>query len=145
MDIPATTIGYINEDFYYISRVLDDDGKITSTTYYKIVLAEAVPGEGDTEDTVLTYQSVSITVEQITTYSTADGSIFIDVDAQNNVRIIKIGTSLYLPVSSSYNAETKTYTVVLSDTISYVVTINEDGTATATEVVAEEEDQANQQ
>lgn len=145
VDIPATTIGYINEDFYYISRVLDDDGKITSTTYYKIVLAEAVPGEGDTEDTVLTYQSVSITVEQITTYSTADGSIFIDVDAQNNVRIIKIGTSLYLPVSSSYNAETKTYTVVLSDTISYVVTINEDGTATATEVAAEEEDQANQQ
>ena len=100
--------------------------------------------EDPEDETVLPYLSVKLIVEEMTTYTTADGSTYVDIDAQNNVRLIKLGTSLYVPGETVYDQATNSYTITLSATVKYTITVNEDGTITVTEVVAEEEEQTNE-
>ena len=144
--IPVYTLGYINDELYYIYRELDDNGRITATTYYRVVLSDTTGGsvEDPEDEIVLPYLSVKLIVEEMTTYTTADGSTYVDIDAQNNVRLIKLGTSLYVPGETVYDQATNSYTITLSATVKYTITVNEDGTITVTEVVAEEEEQTNE-
>ena len=141
-------IGYIGEDFYYIVREReetegDEPGRITSSTYYKLVFTdktgEAV-GDIPAEDIVPAYGTVTVTSETVSTYYTADGSFYVDIDANNNVRIIfSESTNRGIAFTEcEYDEGTKTYTATSAAGVRYTVQMQDNGTVVIEEVPAEE-------
>ena len=135
-------IGYFDDKLCYIIREEDAEGNKT-TTYYWVEFTE---GASEDENVIPLYTQVSVTEEAVTTYYTSDGNGYIDVDGENNVLIIGIydeeseQTAAYIAVSSTYDESTKTYTVNLSETVAYTVTVGEDGSVTM-QLVEQTEDE----
>lgn len=112
----VTSVVQIDGVVYYIVREKDDAGKITSTVYYKIELvAEDAGTVPDTETEIIgAYESATVTEEQITTISSADGKSFIDVTSEDKVFLISVNGSLFgVKENISHDEATGIYTVVL--------------------------------
>lgn len=141
-------IGYIGEDFYYIVREReetegDEPGRITSSTYYKLVFTDKTGetvGDIPAEDIVPAYGTVTVTSETVSTYYTADGSFYVDIDANNNVRIIfSESTNRGIAFTEcEYDEGTKTYTATSAAGVRYTVQMQDNGTVVIEEVPAEE-------
>lgn len=112
----VTSVVQIDGVVYYIVREKDDAGKITSTVYYKIELvAEDAGTVPDTETEIIgAYESATVTEEQITTISSADGKSFIDVTSEDKVFLVSVNGSLFgVKENISHDEATGIYTVVL--------------------------------
>ena len=72
----------------------DESGKIISTTYYKLDLV-LKDSESLAEDTVIPYESVTITPIDANTYFTSDKKIFVDI-LNTNVVFISVEGNRYL-------------------------------------------------
>ena len=141
-------IGYIGEDLYYIVREReetegDEPGRITSSTYYKLVFTDKTGetvGDIPAEDIVPAYGTVTVTSETVSTYYTADGSFYVDIDANNNVRIIfSESTNRGIAFTEcEYDEGTKTYTATSAAGVRYTVQMQDNGTVVIEEVPAEE-------
>ena len=146
--LEADWTGYIGDDIYVIMRTReetqdDTEGKILSSTYYKVVLTED-KGEsvGETNEKVIpVYASVTVTEESATTYYTADNGSYVDIlTGSNTVKLLVIGTKTYGITESVYDEQTQTYTVTTAAGAKYTIRIA-DGAAEVTEVPAAEEGQ----
>lgn len=146
--LEAEWTGYIGEDIYVVARTReetqdDTQGKILSTTYYKVVLTEKT-GESvdETNDKVIpVYASVTVTEEAANTYYTADGNSYVDITAESNtVKLLVIGKTTYAITESAYDDQTQTYTVTTAAGAKYTIRIAE-GVAEVTEVPAATEGQ----
>ena len=130
-NIAVDSVAVIDGELYFIVRTTEEG--VTSTTYYNIDLTEA---EGGVEYVVPVYESVSVSSESVTTYYTADGQSYIDVDAQNNVLVVTISDGEtadgYVVTESSYDAVSRTYTVTASTGDVYTVTLGENDVITIT-------------
>ena len=139
------TEGFMTEDgLYYISRQLDENGKITATEYYKLVLTKNQLSEEN--KSVPTYVSIAVTkLQAVSTYYDEAGTSYIDVDTEAN-KILAVylynaetqKAQAYSVTSCEYSEETSAYTIVLSSGKSYSVSVV-DGKATITEISAEGE------
>ena len=109
-------------------------GKITKTTYYYIDLK--VKAQGDTieggQKEVLSFESVTVEKEEMTTYYS--GMSWVDISADKGVMCVVIvsesSSKGYIIETSEYDETTNSYTCSTENGISFVVTINNDGTAT---------------
>lgn len=155
----ATTITgdlwYENGDYFYIVEYTKDtDKKITAAKYYKLKLAKDTSDQvGEGEDESETEKSnnplpvyielQSVEVETAKTLYASDGISYIDVitdsTGKQTVMLICIkgdtGSTTYIVKESSYDEATKTYTIQLSDTLSYTARLSEDGTTVTIEKV----------
>ncbi len=138
-----------NGYFYYIVRTYDEDtGLVTSSLYYKLELVEAPSGDQSVEENktnvIPVYASLkSVTVEKVNTiYADGDNTSYIDVNEDTGeVMLLAISGQPYIVMESSYDATTRTYTVSLSETLTYSVVVAEDGqSVTITQVVETEEE-----
>jgi hypothetical protein len=122
--ITADSKRYINDDLYYIVRTKDDNGKITSTTYYKIDLTTRTSSLDEANDNVVQpYESVTVTVEETVTIYTADGTSYVDI-VSGNVKLMYINGSTYAVKECSYDSTTGVYTVVTTSGKTYNVSIS---------------------
>lgn len=146
--LQADWTGYIGEDIYVVTRTREatqdeTEGKILSSTYYKVVLTED-KGEsvGETNEKVIpVYASVTVTEESANTYYTADNGSYVDILAESNtVKLLVIGTKTYGITESVYDEQTQTYTVTTAAGVKYTIRIAE-SVAEVTEVPAAEEGQ----
>ena len=128
---------------HYVRRDLDESGKITSTTYYKLDLV-LKDSESLAEDTVVPYESVTITPVSATTYYTENEESFVDI-VDSKVVFISVNGSKYLVSECTYDSETKTYTIILNSLQEYTVKINDDSTITLTEIVEEEPEETEEE
>ena len=148
--IEADWKGYIGEDVYFVTRTREEmpegseeEGKILSSTYYKIVLVEDTGEQvGEEDDAIIpVYASATLAAESAATYYTEDGG-YVDIAVESNtVKLFVRGSYAYAVTESTYDEQTKTYTVTLITGDVYTILI-EDGAAVVTEVPAEEEEQA---
>jgi hypothetical protein len=139
--ISADTIRYIGDDLYYVSRTKDEtSGKITSTTYYKVVLKDKVSSlEEENENIIPVFDSeVTVTIESADTYYTEDGNSYVDV-IDGTVKLINIGGSNYSANECVYDETSGTYTVTTLSGKQYNIKIGE--TYATIEEVAQETEQ----
>ena len=124
---------------YYVVRTEDEDGKITSTTYYKLVLTEkssgTVGGEEETSSNVLpVYESATVTPVAVSTLYNTAGDTYADIMTDDNkVVLLSINGTTYFVSDCQYDTETGVYTVTTSADTSYTITVI-DGVITVTEV-----------
>ena len=97
-------------------------------------------GDIPAEDIVPAYGTVTVTSETVSTYYTADGSFYVDIDANNNVRIIfSESTNRGIAFTEcEYDEGTKTYTATSAAGVRYTVQMQDNGTVVIEEVPAEE-------
>ena len=108
----------------YVSRTKNDDGVITSTTYYMIELAEesdSIGGEGN-ENKVNKYVSATVTSEVVSTYYSEDESSYVDVSATRGVLYMSIDGKVVFVNGCTDNGNS-TYSVEGSDGNTYTVKI----------------------
>ena len=142
----ADSIRYIGEDLYFIVRTREqtgesgetegdaEQGKILSTTYYKIVLTDKTDETvGEENDNIVPlYGTVTVTAENVDTYYTADGASYVDIRTDDNtVMLLTLGSTVLAVTESSYDEGTQTYTVTAANKSSYTVKIT-DGEAEIT-------------
>ncbi|MBO5412114.1 MAG: InlB B-repeat-containing protein [Clostridia bacterium] len=121
-------------------------GKITATTYYKILFEEekntSIEGsEEETTNIVAAYKSVTVTEMTTTTMYTEDESSYVDITSEG-IRLMSVNGTLYLAVECAYDEATNTYTIKTSNGKSFTVQVLEDNQVAITEVVEEESKQA---
>ena len=134
-DISHTEAFLIDGVMHYVSRELNDDNKIISTTYYKLSLIEQDLGTLD-EDKIAPFESVVVTpITATTIYDNAKLS-YIDV-VDGKVVFIQIKASKYTVTESEYDDITKTYTITLSTSRKYTVEIDDNGEIIITEIKEE--------
>ena len=152
--IKADWQGYIGEDVYYVARTREEvpeaeegeeqeEGKILSTTYYKVELVEESSDQvGETNENVIpVYAKVTLTAEAANTYYTADETTYVDITAESNeVRLLVIGSRIYTVTQSAYDDQTKTYTATTASGTVYTITVTDGGVAVVTEVPAAEDE-----
>ena len=146
--LTADSIRYIGEDLYFIVRTREqtgesgetegdaEQGKILSTTYYKIVLTDKTDETvGEENDNIVPlYGTVTVTAENVDTYYTADGASYVDIRTDDNtVMLLTLGSTVLAVTESSYDEGTQTYTVTAANESSYTVKIT-DGVAEITEL-----------
>jgi WD40 repeat protein len=152
VDIEYDQVVMLGSNIYYVLREKDEEGKITSTKYYKLILVEETIDIEDQNDgnSIAKFISATITLESRTTLYTADGKSFVDIADDNTISLMSLtvttdgkdSTNLYAVSNTEYDEESKTYTITLSSGTKYTVEKEDDGTVTITEVVeAEEESQ----
>lgn len=96
----------------YISRETDENGKITSSVYYRLSFTENSGVElGEEKEVLATYKSVTVGREEMTVLCTADGETFIEIDPEGIPVLISVGETVYLIFESDYDEETLAYTV----------------------------------
>lgn len=138
-EIDYSEIYQIDNVYHYVVKEYDDNKVITKTTYYKLELVEKEGSSvGEDENVVKAYESVTITEIEGITYTTADGKTFVDV-LNGRITLVQIDGNRYAVKESSYDDETKQYTISLSSGKEYTVTIDDSGVPTITEVVQTEE------
>ena len=134
-EITPDAIYKMGDKFAYIVRSKDDDGKISSTTYYYVkFLDENADPEGKI---VKPYSGAELDIQTMTTYQSEDGKSYADIDKDGNVLYVKMGNYAYLPESTEHVEGSSVYTVTLKNGKKYEITIT-DGVMTYEEVVAEE-------
>ena len=127
----------LNGYTYYIVREKDETtGLITSSTYFKIELLEEEKQLGDNEEpsknpVALYKQLKSVEPEAVTTiYGKVDKTGYIDVNnVTGQVMILCVQGTAYIAMESTCEEVEgkKVYTVKLSSTIFYKVTVEEEG------------------
>ncbi len=138
-EVTSSAIFGSDDNLNYVVREKDDDGKFTSSVYYKISLKEKANSGGLGDDAVLPYDSVTITkIANVSVIYTEDGKGFVEIDESTNTvlaycRTSMFGTSNYAVTEQTYDADNKTY-VITTSSAKYTVKITEnaDGTKTAT-------------
>lgn len=138
--LTADSIRYIGEDLYFIVRTREqtgesgetegdaEQGKILSTTYYKIVLTDKTDETvGEENDNIVPlYGTVTVTAENVDTYYTADGASYVDIRTDDNtVMLLTLGSTVLAVTESSYDEGTQTYTVTAANESSYTVKITD--------------------
>ena len=138
--LTADSIRYIGEDLYFIVRTREqtgesgetegdaEQGKILSTTYYKIVLTDKTDETvGEENDNIVPlYGTVTVTAENVDTYYTADGASYVDIRTDDNtVMLLTLGSTVLAVTESSYDEGTQTYTVTAANKSSYTVKITD--------------------
>ena len=119
---------------HYVRRDYTDE-VLTLTKYYKLDLVYK-DSESLAEDTVVPYESVTITELDAQTYFTSDKKIFVDI-LDSKIVFIQVEGAKYLISESTFDSATNTYTITTTSLTEYTITINGDGTITATEIVDE--------
>ncbi|MBR2374936.1 MAG: hypothetical protein IKA88_01475, partial [Clostridia bacterium] len=143
-DITILNDGYVE----YVVRTREEttdgsQGKITATTYYKLVFEEEANTSigGENEDTTTTiiapYKSVTVTEIAATTMYTADGASFVDVTA-DGIRLMSVGGTLYLASEMTFDETTQTYTVTVGGGKTFTVKLLADNQVEITEVVEDD-------
>ncbi len=137
-------------NWHIIVRTTDENDKITSTKYYKVVLTEMViepgePGEDGEEPVtvVAPYESAVVTEMNIETVYAANGEDYIDISEDNSIMLMVVGDTVYAVSESLYDGENGTYTVSTGSGDKFTVTVSEteEGkTAVITEVEEEQPD-----
>lgn len=135
-DVIDYEYAYIDNGTYYlIVRDKDENGKVTSTVYYKIGLVEKQPALDEAAPTVKFYESATVTVENITNKFSASGKTIVDIDENNVIRFIDIDGETHLIIECAYDEETWTYTVTDTAGKTYKVEVGEDDVITLSVVV----------
>lgn len=139
--------------WHCIVRTTDDNDKITSTTYYKVVFTEMTiaPIEPDEEggealEIVAPYESASVVVMPMETVYADNGTDYVDINEDGEIMLMTVGNSIYVATESLYDEQSNTYTVTASsgDRFSVVVSENE-GVKTVVITKIQEDEQASQQ
>ena len=139
--------------WHCIVRTTDDNDKITSTTYYKVVLTEMTiaPIEPDEEggealEIVAPYESANVVVMPMETVYADNGTDYVDINEDGEIMLMTVGNSIYVATESLYDEQSNTYTVTASsgDRFSVVVSENE-GVKTVVITKIQEDEQASQQ
>ncbi len=138
-ELESSIIYKLEDTWYYVVRNTDEEGNHLSTKYYKLDLVEkdASSVEGE-ENEVCPYESATVTEIEVSTYFTADKKTYADV-MDGKVVLIQIGSTRYVPTETTYDEESKTYTITLSNKKKYNVVVGEENTITVTLVVEEGE------
>ena len=121
-------------------------GKITATTYYKILFEEekntSIEGsEEETTNIVAAYKSVTVTEMTTTTMYTEDESSYVDITS-DGIRLMSVNGTLYLAIECAYDEATNTYTIKTSNGKTFTVQVLAENQVAITEVVEEESEQA---
>lgn len=123
---------------YYVVRT-EEDGKITSTKYYKLDLVSKKDTSLDEDSMVVQpYESVKVEELSATTYYDSEGKNYFDMVDQK-ITLICLNQSKYVVKSCEYSEETDMYTIILSTEVQYTIAIDENGVATITKVEVETE------
>ena len=147
--VEAESIMYKDNYVYYIVRDKAEDGVITSTKYYKLLLTEStsdssgsIGGEEEETKVIPTYNKVEVTVETVKTVYTEDGKSFVDISETDGVMLYSVNGTANAIVESVYEEGTG-YTITLVDGKKYVVTVETvegNEKVTITEVIESEEE-----
>ena len=123
------------EPWTYVVREYDDNKRITSTTYFEIMLTEKTAGVGETGLTF--FESVKVTEKAMHTYYTEsgknDGKSFVDVGA-DGVKLLALNGKGYVITECTVDASTGVYTATASSGKKFSVKVTGD-TAEITEIV----------
>jgi len=124
---------------YCIVREKDEDKRITKTTYYQLNLVDQVSADMEESKVVDLYdlEKSSVTAKTVKTYYDANGAYLdvVDPDGENVPTIFVIGGTITQTVAEyTYDAETKTYTVLMTDGAKYAMTIGADDVLTCTRI-----------
>ncbi len=112
--IPFESAYLVENGVHYIYREKNTEtGKIERTVYYLISFTDKALVLGEGVFAIAPFETATLTVVEATTYYTADGTAYVDV-GPDGVLWFFSGRSAYRAVSSEYNEETSTYTVVTS-------------------------------
>jgi hypothetical protein len=129
----------LNGKQYCIVREKDTDGRITKTTYYQLTLVNKVSAGMEQSNVVDLYdlEKSSVTAKTVKTYydATSTNTYFdvIDPEGENVPTMFVIGNTIVQYVAEyTYDAQTKTYTVLMTDGARYAITIGEDDVMTCT-------------
>ncbi len=143
-DITILNDGYVE----YVVRTREEttdgsQGKITATTYYKLVFEEETNTSigGENEDTTTTiiapYKSVTVTEIAATTMYTADEASFVDITA-DGIGLLSVNGTLYLASEMTFDETTQTYTVTVGGGKTFTVKLLADNQVEITEVVEDD-------
>ncbi len=123
----------------YVVREYNENKRITSTTYFEIMLTEKTAGVGETGLTF--FESVKVTEKAMNTYYTEsgknDGRSFVDV-GDDGVKLLALNGTGYVITECTYDESTGVYTVTASSGKKFSVKVTGD-TAEITEIVEENE------
>lgn len=127
------------EPWTYVVREYDDNKRITSTTYFEIMLTEKTAGVGETGLTF--FESVKVTEKAMHTYYTEsgknDGKSFVDVGV-DGVKLLALNGKGYVITECTVDESTGVYTATASSGKKFSVKVTGD-TAEITEIVEENE------
>lgn len=136
--VTGSAIFGATENLNFVVRTVDETTKkVTASVYYKICLVEKGDSGALNGDEVLPYDADATTITKIANVKpvyTASGSDFVEIDEDtNSVLCYNRGGRNYAVTESTYDEAAKTY-VITTSSAKYIVTItvNEDGTKTAT-------------
>ena len=123
------------EPWTYVVREYDDNKRITSTTYFEIMLTEKTAGVGETG--LAFFESVKVTEKAMHTYYTEsgknDGKSFVDVGA-DGVKLLVLNGKGYVITECTVDESTGVYTATASSGKKFSVKVTGD-TAEITEIV----------
>ena len=129
----------LNGEHYCIVRERDENKRITKTTYYHLNLVNKVSAGMEESNVVDLYdlEKSSVTAKTVKTYydATSTNTYFdvIDPEGENVPTMFVIGNTIVQYVAEyTYDAQTKTYTVLMTDGARYAITIGEDDVMTCT-------------
>ena len=150
-EIEKDAIMYKDNSVYYIVREKSEDGVITATKYYKLLLTEegsdlsgSIGGETEEETKVIPlYIKVEVKEQIVETLYTEDGASFVDIHEEEGITVYSANGTQNAIVESVYDEGTASYTITLASGKKYVVEVIEvegNEKVTITEVVETEDE-----
>ena len=113
-----TVGGYVNEQYYYISRLIEN-GEILRSTYYIFDISEE-----ECEASVKPISGVTVTKNEMTVYYSADGENYVEVTDSNEILVFPLNGGLYIPKASEYDPSEERFIVTLSNDAKYIVDLD---------------------
>ena len=133
--LPTEALISVGGSIYFIVREREEGtdgklGKVISTKYYQLTLEEENPEDyvGDEDKSrVPFYVAATITEESVDTYYMENGVVYVDISATRGVTYVVMSDTVYVAKESTYDEESKTYTVKMTDGSTYLVKMLEGG------------------
>ncbi|MBQ9481816.1 MAG: hypothetical protein IJU84_06610, partial [Clostridia bacterium] len=111
-EIPFSNLVRLRNEYYYISRTTDEDGKYVSTAYYRLDFVEDIPEElGENVSLMPAYKSVTVTKESVDMYITEDGTGFAEFKEDTLIILCFNGTE-YFSSETVKDEDSGVYTVI---------------------------------
>ena len=132
---------------YFVSRTFEQvdsgegeqegkktDGKLLSSTYYRVELTEKENTSLENVNAVGLYEAVSVTRIDMTVYVSADGKSYLETFEDGKIIVFNFEGTNYFVETYEYDENTKTYTITATDGGEYTIKLGDSGVAEFTHV-----------
>ena len=137
---------------YFVSRTFEKvdpvegqseekvNGKLLTSTYYKVELTENENTSLENGNFVGLYEAVSVTRMDMTVYVSADGKCYLETFEDGKIIVFNFEGVNYFIETYDYDEATKTYTITATDGGEYTIKLGDGGVAEFTHVSKTDDD-----